>query len=202
MPDDMNVVIRVDSSSAIGSGHLMRCLTLAEQLRKDKNAEVHFISRDLAGNMHGKVTDAGFMLHVLPAHPFDNSLDGYDAWLTVTQKIDAAETKDILQVFGKVDRLVVDNYALDIAWEQEMRPFVDEIFVIDDLANREHDCDILLDQNFYLAKENRYIGLVPEGCNLLLGPHYALLREDFYEARKHLRHRNSKLQNIVVFYRG
>ena len=198
----MKVAIRVDSSTMIGSGHLMRCLTLAEQMRKEKNAEVHFISRDLEGNLHGKIKDAGFLLHVMPHHSIDKSLGGYDAWLTVPQDVDAAETKDILRTLGKVERLVVDNYALDIDWEHEMRPFTDEIFVIDDLANRKHDCDILLDQNFYLNREKRYGGLVPNGCKLLLGPRHALLREEFSEARKHLRKRDGRLQNILVFYGG
>lgn len=198
----MKVMIRVDSSAAIGSGHLMRCLTLAERMRKEKNAEVHFISRDLDGNLHGKIKDTGFMLHVLPRHPLNQNLDGYASWLTVPQKIDAAETKEILRTLGKVDCLVVDNYALDITWEREMRPFADEIFVIDDLANRKHDCGILLDQNFYLDKEKRYVSLVPEDCKLLLGPRHALLREEFYEARKHLRKRDGNLRNILVFYGG
>ncbi len=198
----MKVAIRVDSSTAIGSGHLMRCVTLAERMRKEKNAEVHFISRDLDGNLNNLTKTAGFFLHILPRHPIDKSLKGYMAWLTVPQDVDAVETKAVLQEFGKVGRLVVDSYALDITWEQEMRPFVDEIFVIDDLANRVHDCDILLDQNFYLNKETRYVGLVPKGCKLLLGPRYALLREEFHEARKHLRHRNCKLRNILVFYGG
>ncbi|MBR5163593.1 MAG: UDP-2,4-diacetamido-2,4,6-trideoxy-beta-L-altropyranose hydrolase, partial [Schwartzia sp.] len=108
----------------------------------------------------------------------------------------------ILREIGKTDRLVVDNYALDIAWEREVRPFVDEIFVIDDLANRKHDCDILLDQNFYLNTENRYCGLVPENCKLLFGPRHALLREEFYEARKHLKKRDGRLRNVLVFYGG
>ena len=166
----MRVAIRVDSSTVIGSGHLMRCLTLAERMRKEKNAEVHFISRDLEGNLHGKIKKAGFPLHALPRHPFDKSLDGYDAWLTVPQEVDAAETKTIIQEIGTVDRLVVDSYALDIVWEREMRPFVDEIFVIDDLANRNHDCDILLEQGFRFHHETRYVGLVPSHCRLLLGP--------------------------------
>ena len=198
----MRVAIRVDSSTAIGSGHLMRCLTLAERMRKEKNAEVHFISRDLEGNLHGKIKDSGFLLHVLPRHPLDEGLECYAAWLTVPQKVDAAETKSVLRKCGRIDCLVVDNYALDMTWEREMRPFTDEIFVIDDLANRKHDCDILLDQNFYLDKEKRYVGLVPEDCKLLLGPRHALLREEFYEARKHLRKRDGILRNILVFYGG
>ena len=74
--------------------------------------------------------------------------------------------------------------------------------VIDDLANRQHDCDILLDQNFYLNKESRYQGLVPEHCQLLLGPKYALLREEFFQVRKSMRVRDGQLRNILVFYGG
>ena len=141
-------VIRVDSSEQIGSGHLMRCLTLAEQMRK-KNAEVHFISRDLIGSLHRLVTEHEFSLHLLPRHEAQANLTGYAAWLTVSQTMDAEETVSTLSQIPPVDRLVVDSYALDIVWEQQMRPLVREIFVIDDLANRQHDCDILLDQNFY-----------------------------------------------------
>lgn len=198
----MRVAIRVDSSALIGSGHLMRCLTLAERMRKEKTAEVHFISRDLAGNLHDKIKALGFAMHILPRHLSDESLEGYAAWLTVPQDMDAMETKVVLREIGKTDCLVVDSYALNEAWEREMRPFADKIFVIDDLANREHDCDVLLDQNYYLDKESRYIGFVPENCKLLLGPRHALLREEFYEARKHLRRRDGSLRNILMFYGG
>ena len=77
-----------------------------------------------------------------------------------------------------------------------------DIFVIDDLANRKHDCDILLDQNFYLNKDERYKGLVPKHCKLLLGPQYALLRDEFYEAKGKMKSRGGKLNNILVFYGG
>ncbi len=198
----MNIAIRVDSSATIGSGHLMRCLTLAECLRREQGAKVHFISRDLVGNLYEIIKEAGFTLHILPCHPRDEGLAGYAAWLTVPQKVDATETKSVLQSIGELGCLVVDNYALDYHWEREMRPFTQKIFVIDDLANRSHDCDILLDQNFYLAKERRYIGLVPESCKLLIGPRYALLREEFYKTRKYLRKKDGKLRRILVFYGG
>ena len=186
MPNNARVAIRVDSSVAIGSGHLMRCLALAERFRRQGNAELHFISRDLEGNLHDRIKKEGFFLHVLPRHPLDKSLAGYDAWLTVPQDTDAEETRTALREIGKVDWLIVDSYALGKEWEREMRPFAGGIFVVDDLANREHDCDVLLDQNFYLDKERRYIGLVPDNCRLLLGPQHALLREEFYEARARL----------------
>ncbi|MFC2315188.1 MAG: UDP-2,4-diacetamido-2,4,6-trideoxy-beta-L-altropyranose hydrolase [Selenomonas massiliensis] len=195
------VAIRVDSSEQIGSGHLMRCLTLAERLRKD-GGEVHFISRDLAGSLHRLVEEHGFLLHLLPQHEENPNLTGYAAWLTVPQVVDAEETGEILSRMQPVSRLVVDSYALDVAWEHSLRPLVREIFVIDDLANRRHDCDMLLDQNFYREMRHRYDGLVSPHCKLLLGPFHALLREEFYEAREHLRERDGILRRILVFYGG
>ena len=194
-------VIRADASEQIGSGHLMRCLTLADQMRRE-GTEVHFICRDLVGNLNHLVHEQGFPLHVLPRHADDPSLSGYAAWLTVAQETDARETGEVLRTLAPIMRLVVDSYALDEVWERIVRPLVSEIFVIDDLANRRHDCDILLDQNFYRAMQHRYDGLVPPSCKLLLGPSYALLREEFYAAKKKLRQRDGHLRRILVFYGG
>ena len=198
----MLVVIRADSSSVIGSGHLMRCLTLAEKFRKEDNAEAHFISRDLEGNLNFLVEKKNFSLHTLPRHEYDASLTGYAAWLTVTEETDATETQKVLEQLGFVDMLVVDSYAIGEAWEKKLRPRAKKIFVIDDLANRRHDCDILLDQNFYLDKDLRYKNLVPPHCRLLLGPKHALLREEFFRAKERMRVRDGQLKNILVFYGG
>lgn len=197
----MYILIRVDSSTLIGSGHLMRCLTLAERHRQNGD-EVTFICRDLAGNLSGLVQDNGFKLVVLPRSNCDKILTGYEKWLTVSQEQDAADVVKIIQQLGKVNRVVIDSYAIDEKWEKIVRPYTDELFVIDDLANRKHDCDILLDQNFYLNKDSRYIGLVPARCQLLLGPKYALLREEFYQAKEKMKHNEEQLHNILVFYGG
>ena len=74
--------------------------------------------------------------------------------------------------------------------------------VIDDLANRHHDCEMLLDQNWFDDKESRYKGLVPAGCTLFLGPEYALLRPEFSEARKTIKPRNDGVKRIFVFFGG
>lgn len=198
----MKVVFRVDSSTQIGSGHLMRCLTLAGQLYKEKKADILFLSRDLPGNLTKLVQEQGYRLSLLPRAEADEFLTGYDSWLTVTQDEDAKECIEVLHQEMPIEMLVVDSYAIDENWERQIRPFVRKIMVIDDLANRKHECDILLDQNFYLDKDTRYQGLVPEPCQLMLGPQHALLREEFYEARKHLRKRNGRIQNILVFYGG
>ena len=199
------IIIRVDSSAQIGSGHLMRCLTLAEQRRQDVDNEIYFISRDLENNLSDLITRRGFSLKLLQRHEIDLSLKGYAAWLTVPQEVDAEETIKILKTLGTVDELIIDSYAIDINWEKLIRPYVKKIFVIDDLANRKHDCDILLDQNFHedieLAKE-RYLKLVPENCELRIGLKYTLLRQEFYDAKKNLRHRDGSIKNILVFYGG
>lgn len=197
----MNIVVRVDSSALIGSGHLMRCLAMAERQRKVGD-KVIFVCRDLEGNISRIVAEFGFDLHLLQSRNVEQECLGYTKWLVVSQKQDASDTINVIKKFDKIDKLVVDNYAIDITWEKMLRPYVDEIMVIDDLANRCHDCDILLDQNFYLNKEKRYQGLVPEHCELLLGPKHALLREEFSLARKNLRLRDGILRHILVFYGG
>lgn len=197
----MKIAIRVDSSTIIGSGHLMRCLTLAERKRKENN-EVIFVMRDLEGNLVRLAEEKGFAVKLLPRAEEDNSLSGYAAWLTVPKERDAAETIAVLQGEGTIDLLVIDSYALDIEWERRLRPYAKQIFVIDDLANRQHDCDYLLDQNFYLGMETRYDGLVPEHCELRLGYKHALLREEFYEAKKTMRQRDGKIRNVFVFFGG
>ena len=204
----MLAVIRADASTSIGSGHVMRCLTLAHRLKKEKNVKVVFVMRVLPGNLIDMVEKQGFeVLKLLPANQ-KYSLNGYGLWLTVPMEVDAQQTIEVLQhylqehCFDVADRLIVDSYALNEQWEQVLRPYCREIMVIDDLANRKHDCDILLDQNFYLNKDVRYAGLVPEHCKMLLGPEHALLREEFYEAKKHLRKRDGNIKNILVFYGG
>lgn len=202
------VFIRADASSLIGSGHVMRCLTLAQRLRKEQNAKVIFIMRNLSGNLIDVVRKQRFAVFVLPPADEDYKLDGYGLWLTVPMEVDAQQTIEVLQHYLQehdcdvADRLLVDSYALDEQWERMLRPYCKEIMVIDDLANRRHDCDILLDQNFYLNKDVRYVGLVTEHCKMLLGPEHALLREEFYEAKKNLRKRDGTIKNILVFYGG
>ena len=196
------VVFRVDSSTQIGSGHLMRCLTLAAQMKKQHGTEIHFICRDLEGNLTSLVEQEGHILHVLPQASVEVGLTGYAAWLAVPMMVDAEETREILKRIAPAERLVVDHYGLDREWEQHLRPLVKEIFVIDDLANRRHDCDILLDQNFYRNREKRYLDLVPKTCRLLLGPQHALLRQEFYQVQANLRQRDGKLRRILLFYGG
>jgi UDP-2,4-diacetamido-2,4,6-trideoxy-beta-L-altropyranose hydrolase len=98
--------------------------------------------------------------------------------------------------------LVVDHYALDASWESILRQTVKNILVIDDIADRQHDCDILLDQNFYADMDMRYSGKVPEHCRLLLGPRYALLRDEFRQLHQQVKPRTGPVKRIFVFFGG
>ena len=120
----MIAVFRVDASTQIGSGHVMRCLTLAQKLKKEKQADVYFVMRLLEGNLINLVRDKGFTVLCLPKAPVNNELQGYANWLTVTQKQDAEDTKAAISELPNIDLLIVDSYAIDYIWENELRPFV------------------------------------------------------------------------------
>jgi len=197
------ILVRTDSSVTIGSGHLMRCLTLAEELKKNQ-VHVEFICRELPGNLIELVRESDFDIAVLPYTDETYCMKeetGYEKWLGVDWQTDAEETIGILKN-KNADWLIIDHYAIDIKWEKAVRPYVKKIMVIDDLANRHHDCDILLDQNLVEDMETRYDGLVPSYCKKLLGPQYALLRPEFKKARENLRERDGKIRRILVFFGG
>lgn len=199
--EKVNIVFRVDASEQIGSGHLMRCLTLADAWRE--KARSTFITRPLVGAMPELIEQRGHSLLLLPKMKPQEDLEGYERWLTVKQMVDAEQTKAVLQAIKtSVEMLVVDHYAIDETWEKTLRPQVKQIFVIDDLANRRHDCDVLLDQNYYRNMQMRYDNLVSKYCRLLLGPAYALLRREFYEEQKKLRKRDVAIRRILVFFGG
>lgn len=187
----MNVIFRVDASIHIGSGHVMRCLTLADRLQ-ELGANVGFICKESPGNLIDFIRKKNmFAIYSLP----DSPPLSLSAWST-----DAEKTGAILQQKKRpFDWLIVDHYALDHRWESRVRRFVKKVMVIDDLANRPHDCDLLLDQNYYREK-NRYLELIPKTCCQLLGLQYILLRKEFSEARKSLLPRNGKVRRILIFF--
>lgn len=194
---------RVDSSNFIGSGHLMRCLTLAEEL-KEKNYKIYFICRELPGNMIDLIENKGYRVKKLSRirdidyQPVDGD---YATWLGVSWEEDARETIEVIKGENP-NWLIIDHYALDIRWEREIRPYVQKIMVIDDLANRYHDCDVILDHNLAENMETRYDNLVPSHCKKLLGPDYLLLRPEFREARKKLKKKDGTVKRILIFLGG
>jgi UDP-2,4-diacetamido-2,4,6-trideoxy-beta-L-altropyranose hydrolase len=202
----MRVVIRSDASQLIGTGHMMRCLTLAGYLT-EAGANVSFVCREWPGDVIHLVAARGYRVHRLPpvaGFDLDEAKpDDYAAWLGVSQTEDAAQTSGALRSEeGVVDWLVMDHYGLDRTWQKLIYSQVDRILVIDDLANRSHECDLLLDQNYYLDLETRYDGLVPKQCRKLLGPQYALLRPEFPQARARLEPKDGRVSRVLIFYGG
>jgi UDP-2,4-diacetamido-2,4,6-trideoxy-beta-L-altropyranose hydrolase/UDP-4-amino-4,6-dideoxy-N-acetyl-beta-L-altrosamine N-acetyltransferase len=187
----MRVVFRVDASLQMGIGHVMRCLTLAQVL-KENGANVEFICRKHEGNLIDKIRSSGFVVHELKVFE-ETKVDNkstHSHWLGVTQQQDADDCIDILKK-EKINWLVVDHYAIDEDWQYELKPYCNKLMVIDDLADRKYQCDILLDQTFGRQQED-YSGWTPEGCELLLGSKYALLRPEFSEWRRFSLERRSK----------
>ena len=169
------VAFRCDASLTLGSGHVMRCLTLARALQAE-GSDCHFLCRAEPGHLLAQIRAAGFTAHELP---------GSEAF---SQEQDAANCRPVLEAL-QPDWLVADHYALDARWEQPLRDTCQHLLVLDDLANRPHAADLLLDQNLGRVASD-YATLLPASSRVLAGPHYALLRDEFATARtRSLRHR-------------
>ena len=203
----MKFLFRVDASIKIGTGHVMRCLTLADELARQGH-ECRFVCREHEGHLGALITSKGYGLTLLPA-PSDNkpeaddrNSDCYARWLGVPWQEDACQTLDALAPW-QPDWLVVDHYALGVQWERTLSSIVGKIMVIDDLANRAHDCSLLLDQNLGRMASD-YDGLLPEDCQRLIGPSYALLRPEFAKLREQSLNRRKKpeLKRILISLGG
>lgn len=197
-----HIAFRTDASSQIGTGHFMRCLTLADGLIR-RGAKIRFVSRGLPVHLCNMLEQRSIDLTSLPITTEDKTAGDlqHSHWLNCSQEQDAQATQEALSD-RHWDWLIVDHYALDARWEGKLRGRARHIMVIDDLADRQHDCDMLLDQNIYIEMQTRYSGMVPSGCALLLGPRYALLREEFRTLRKCTRPRSGPVRNILVFFGG
>ncbi|NOV00465.1 UDP-2,4-diacetamido-2,4,6-trideoxy-beta-L-altropyranose hydrolase [Paenibacillus planticolens] len=175
----MRVLFRADSSLIIGTGHVMRCLVLADELKKH-NVHITFMCSDGEGNINEFINAKGYEIILINnKDQFDNSHCFFEE---------------------KVDWLIVDHYSLDESWERYASLYVEKVMVIDDLANRKHFCDLLLDQNLYIDLKGRYNNLVSKDCVKLLGPKYSLLREEFrFNRLGPIKSANESKQVLVTF---
>jgi len=207
------VLIRCDASLSIGSGHVIRCRTLARELQR-KGAEVLFLSRHQPGDLI-VLLEQEFRVLALPEQQLKpcEGLEGrglYESWLGCSQSQDADDCLTALSSAGVLcaDWLVVDHYGLDASWEARLmnaltsETITSKLLVIDDLADRTHKADLLLDQNFFGAvTDQRYQELVPSHCKQLLGPHYALLGPEYAQLHPLMPVR-TELRRVLVFFGG
>jgi UDP-2,4-diacetamido-2,4,6-trideoxy-beta-L-altropyranose hydrolase len=208
----MDVVIRTDASLKIGTGHVMRCLTLAEAL-KQQGADITFICRVHKGHLLGRIEQHGFRTYKLP-EGIENINDAEQSnsterektygtqWLGCTQQQDAEQCQPILEKI-KPDWLIIDHYAIDTVWQRSLKGSYKQLMVIDDLADRTHQCDLLLDQTYGRSEED-YINYVPKNCQMLLGSQYALLRPEFAQWREYSLKRRVKpeLKKLLITMGG
>jgi UDP-2,4-diacetamido-2,4,6-trideoxy-beta-L-altropyranose hydrolase len=209
----MKIAIRTDASLLIGTGHVMRCLTLADALRA-RGALCTFICRGHEGHLLEFIRSKGFKAHELPAagpvspdscgDPCEGrpAVLSHAAWLGSSQTDDAQSCAQILRL-ERPDWLLVDHYALDARWERAMAPFCGRIMAIDDLADRSHSCHLLLDQTLGRSAVD-YHAWVPGGCKLLCGAQYAMLRPEFADLRPYSlqRRRTPQVREVLVTMGG
>lgn len=200
----MNIAFRVDAGNQIGTGHFMRCLVLAKKL-SERGDSIRFLGRDIPTHLIDFLHKEDFdyvslaLVDNLEKEPIDDLF--HSPWLGTSQSHDAKLMISALSD-KSWDLVVVDHYGIDIRWESLVSKVTEKLMVIDDLADRKHQCDVLIDQNFYSDMKLRYQGKVPLNCQLLLGPKYALLRDEFRDLHKRVRIRSGQVQKILVFLGG
>ena len=207
------IIVRCDASQNIGSGHVIRCRTLARELKKI-GADIIFLCRKQKGDLI-KLIEKEFRVITLPEKKLMKCRDLkgrelYESWLGCSEADDADDCLRALDKAEilKADWIVVDHYGLSIKWEKRMINALQntknatKMMAIDDLADRHHEADILLDQNYIGSNtDERYQGLVPEKCIKLVGPHYALLGPEYAMLHPLVPNRKD-LRRVLVFFGG
>ncbi|WP_026958010.1 UDP-2,4-diacetamido-2,4,6-trideoxy-beta-L-altropyranose hydrolase [Aliagarivorans taiwanensis] len=188
----MRVAFRCDASAVIGTGHVMRCLNLADSMRAI-GWQVSFLFCDHGEELDHLIRARNYPLHRLPSPSGEVSPEDTHSWLGRASTDDAQLCKQALP--STVDWLIVDHYAIDSAWHKEMRSHCVNLAVIDDLANRQYDCDVLVDQGLS-RQPSEYQDKVPNDCRLLIGSHYCILGESFQHFARQTQQRRSALTSI------
>jgi UDP-2,4-diacetamido-2,4,6-trideoxy-beta-L-altropyranose hydrolase len=203
-----SLIFRVDASIKIGTGHVYRCLTLANKLKFF--FKIYFVCRETNGNLILFIKNKGYDIFVLPKSDlssieFNENVECNEHAQLLEERwdIDAKLTVDILKNIKNVEWLIVDHYSIDQKWENLAKKFSSKLMVIDDLNDRKHTCDILLDPN-YSKTANDYLELVPNNCKLLIGDKYNIIRDEFIQLRcNSLKRRlDPKLSRVLIFMGG
>tara|TARA_B100000745_G_scaffold92949_1_gene58634 strand:+ start:561 stop:1622 length:1062 start_codon:yes stop_codon:yes gene_type:complete len=191
LKNDRRVIfIRVDSSTKIGYGHLIRCLALADTLKNF--FQIKFICTNLTGNIISEINKKKFKIF-----RFNVKLQ------KINIKLDAEKTISTIKKYGSDNSmLILDSYALSEQWENSIKPYVQKLIVIDDQPNRSHNCDLLIDQNLSNNHKKNYERLLPKKTKKLLGPKFAMIRKEFKLLRHSAKIRTFPIENIFVSFGG
>jgi UDP-2,4-diacetamido-2,4,6-trideoxy-beta-L-altropyranose hydrolase len=193
----MKILIRVDSSFLMGTGHVARCVSLAELLRSRGEA-VTFVCRILDGNITSLIEEKQFKVIKLDSPSSIVQGDQFDKMRGVQISTEIQEMRFVLDAIGP-DWVIVDHYGLSIEWEDSIRSRGIKLLSIDDLL-RKHNCNALLDQNFHFDL-TAYHYLVPSNSFLFVGQEYALLNSSFFSLTPHKRDFNN-IREVLIFFGG
>lgn len=195
----MNIVFRVDSSNFIGTGHLYRCLHLANCFRENN---IYFICKKHPYNLNQKATEYN-LIEIENGNDIEINLD-IQTWLGENEIKDADKVIKVLKEIDiNVDWLIVDHYAISSKWENKLRDFAKKILVIDDFTTRNHNCDVILNQQISeRVGNNEYKKVVPEDCRICCGNDYLILNKEYFKYKNITKKHNKILSNIVIFMGG
>ena len=177
----MRIIFRADAATWIGTGHIMRCMTLAKALQ-GQGAQCEFVCKEFSGSLIKELREKEFVVHTLPVlRTFTEASKKAEQKLPHSHWLDTNEVEDAEQ-------------CLDIL-SSEPTSWV--------LADRPHHCDVLLDQTYGRQKAS-YAVHIRKPCQMLLGTKYALLRPEFVDLRKESldRRSSSKVKNILISMGG
>lgn len=187
----MTFAFRVDSSTRIGTGHLIRCLTLAENLRS-RGEDVIFLCQHLDGALTSHVENAGFEVLYMDINKVGQNTFEHG---------DAIESLRLIRE-RSATRIILDHYDLSLAWEELITKHVDSLMVIDDLTHRPHQCDLLLNQNLMPPSDELFSASSHGATRALIGPRYALLQPEYASLSSRRLTENTSVKKILVFMGG
>lgn len=184
------VFVRADASASLGTGHIIRCLSLCNELENFVE-EIIFVYYTLTDFLKEEIKRRKYTLEKVDSDYPSGSLENAEDLIQKVSNIKGTTQDDLL---------IIDHYEIGEIWENKVNPFFKKIVVIDDLANRSHYCDFLLDTNFHEMNEKRYLTLLPSNTVKLFGPKYSLLREEFRTLRYSEEFRINKNPNEIRIF--
>ena len=178
---------------------MIRCLTLADSLI-EAGHQCFFVCISLKGNLIQLIAEKKYQVFSINSHAIALSYSS-DYSLKNFIEYDVAEVALLIHKL-KVDTLVIDHYEIDHVWEEITRSKVNKLVVIDDLADRRHYCDVLIDSSIGRVKDD-YCGLVSADTKFLLGLQYAIIRDEFTKIRSlSIKKMRRGLKNILITLGG
>ena len=193
----MNILFRVDASNIIGTGHVYRCLNMAELY---KNNNIYFVTKNHLFNLSEKIKEK-YTCFELELKNKDNVNLNIETWLGESQINDVKKTISVIKKNNLyIEWLVIDHYGIDITWEKEIKNYVKNICVIDDYTNRKHDCNVLVNQQIEYNDIFKYKHILNNDCKILTGNDYLFFHEKYYSLN--MNKKINSLKKINIFMGG